>query len=187
MHSLGHCPDTGSLTPVTSFPLSIWYRRLLRLPHLPLNRASGRVTVGLTRLRLTPPGLDALTSTPPCESPRRVLGTGRAGRPAIGLRRSGHHPPPTNTHERCTSHNAAERNPGCHASPLGDCHPRSHGFMESAGNPGCVAPARMPGPLQPPLSARWGPSQVTPFWLARHIPRSLSNRAGTFTRKGFRL
>ncbi len=53
---------------VTSFPLSIWCHRLLRLPHFPLNRASGRVTVGLTHSRLTPPGLDALTSTLPCES-----------------------------------------------------------------------------------------------------------------------
>ena len=107
--------------------------------------------------------------------PRRVLRTGRAGRPAIGLRRSGRHPPPTNTHERCTSHNAAERNPGCHASPLGDCHPRSHGIKESAGNPDWVASAPVPGPPPPPLSARWGFMQVCPFWLARHTPRSRFN------------
>jgi hypothetical protein len=127
--------------------------------------------LSLTHSRFTPSGLDDPPSTLPCESPRRVLGTVRAGRPAIGLRRSGHHPPPPNTHDRCTSHNAAERNPGCHASPLGDCHPRSHGFMESAGNPGCVAPARMPGPLPPPSFCPVGRFiQGFTFWLARHLP-----------------
>ena len=81
---------------VTSFPLSIWCHRLLRLPHFPLNRASGRVTVGLTHSRLTPPGLDALTSTLPCESLAGCSGlAGLDAQPSAYAVRDATHPPPT--------------------------------------------------------------------------------------------
>lgn len=58
----------------------------------PLQRSDPeRVLPRLTHSRLTSSALDGLLAALPCESPRWVLGTGRAGRPAIGLRRSQQH------------------------------------------------------------------------------------------------
>lgn len=74
-----HSPADATSSP--SGPLHLTFHSSLRC-------ASGRVTPCLTHSRFTPHRLDAARSTLPCESLRWVLRTVRAGRPAIGLRRS---------------------------------------------------------------------------------------------------
>ncbi len=91
-HGCVHHPP-GQLHTGLSFMLApppAALRPHLWLPHHRL-LAAGRLWTSRPlpyALALTPQRLDAAGSTLPCESPRRVLGTVRAGRPAIGIRRS---------------------------------------------------------------------------------------------------